>query len=110
MAATFDGTQEGFNVDEVLAEADRALRIAVFVTEEARTYCLHHSAPDTEYYEGFLHAVEESSTLWGIASQAWKEYDAVLAKLRAITGKSNQELWTTDTNRWWEYEDRSSDD
>lgn len=87
-------TGEGFNVDAVFAAADRALRTAVIATEQARTYPLHHSAPDPEYYEGFLKAVDESSKLWEAASKAWKDYDTVLAQLRAVTGESNQELWT----------------
>jgi hypothetical protein len=57
---------------------------------------LLHSAPDPEYYEGFLSAVNESRSLLEAASEAWKGYDEALAQLRSITGKTNRELWTTD--------------
>jgi hypothetical protein len=91
-------TGKGSNVEAVIVAADRALRIAVIETEAARMHRLHHSAPDPEYYEGFLRMVDESSRRWEAARHAWKEYDAVLAQLRAIASKSNQELWTASSD------------
>jgi hypothetical protein len=81
-------------VGAAFRRADHLLWEAIRATEEARACHLHHSAPDPEPYEGFLHAIEQSSRLWNAADGAWKEYDSALASLRGVTGKSNEELWT----------------